>query len=93
MRRVLGDTTQAQIEALDFAEWRRELRTLAAARAVDACEGDLRAALVSLVCEAEDRAGSEIEATSDISAFVSACPEARSLLRRAVNTWLGGIAP
>ena len=49
---------------------------------------DLRTALVALVCEADDRSPSEIDATADISALVAACPEAQALVSRVVREWI-----
>ena len=93
VQRVLKELTREEIEAFDFTAWRHELRALAAARAVDSGAGDLRAALVAGICNAEDRSPSEFEPTRDIAAQVAACEEARGVMQRAVGAWLAQIAP
>ncbi|MBW2361078.1 MAG: hypothetical protein JRG84_09275 [Deltaproteobacteria bacterium] len=88
VRRVLGGVTRGEIEGLDFTLWRQELRTLAAARAVDIGAGDLRTALLAGICNAEDHSPGDFEPTRDIAVLVAACDEARGVMQRAVRAWL-----
>ncbi len=88
---ILGDVSLDAIQAIDFAAWRSELRALAAARAIDETGCDPRTALLALVCEASDRSASEITQTTDLTALVTNCPEARALLRWAIRAWIAGI--
>lgn len=88
LRRALAQTNVESIEDFDFEGWRRDLRALAAARAVDGLGGDLRTALVALVCELDDRSPAEIDATADLCPLVAACPEARALVARVARAWI-----
>ena len=92
LRRVLEGTSLAAIAALDREAWLAEVRTLAAAVALDETRGDLRIAL--LACLADDAARPEesLQETADLTVLVGAHPEARSLLRRAVRAWLDLLA-
>jgi hypothetical protein len=84
VRKALGDSSPEEVAEIDFAGWRAELRGLACATALDAIEGDLRAALVALVCDG----GSALPpAGADITALVVDADEARELLRRVVLAW------
>jgi hypothetical protein len=93
VRRVLGSLGRAEIEAFDFTTWRRDLRVLAAAHAVDDGSGDLRTALLACICDAEDRSPGEFEPTHDIAEQVADCAEARGMMQRAVRAWLAQISP
>ena len=91
LRRALGEVSLEEIQAIDVAAWRSELRALAAATALDETGCDLRTALLALVCEASDRPASEIGETADLTHLTADCPEARGLLRRVARAWLGRI--
>ncbi len=91
VKRILGDVSLDAIQAIDFAAWRSELRALAAASALDETGCDPRTALLALVCEASNRSTSEITETTDLTALVADCPEARALLRWATRAWIAGI--
>ena len=88
VRRVLEGRSFAEIRELDFAAWRREVRVLAAARAVDEAGCDLRTALLARIGEHSEHSVEEIGETADLTPLVAACPEALSLVRRAVRAWL-----
>ena len=88
LRRILDEVSVEDIEAIDFAAWRAELRAVAAAHAVDAINGDLRAALVALLSDGEEAADDAFRENTDLTPLVSGCPEARALLTHAVRAWL-----
>ena len=93
VRRELEEAGLFELDGFDFAGWRSDLRSLGAAVALERGAGDLRTALVVLACESADQSAREIAATADVSALVSASPEARGLLSRAVALWLKEIRP
>jgi len=87
LRRVLEGTSLAAIRALDPRAWLAEVRTLAAAVALDETHGDLRIALLACLSDdAEHLADSRNQAV-DLTGLVGGHPEARSLLHRAVRAW------
>jgi hypothetical protein len=88
VRRELEEAGLVDLQGFDFAGWRCDLRSLAAAVALERGAGDLRTALVVLACESADQSAREIGETADVSALVSASPEARGLFSRAVALWL-----
>lgn len=92
VQRELAGVDASELGEIDFEAWRRELRTLANADALDALGGDLRAALVALL---EPVAGLAPEPgpEADLSAAVAGSPAASALLRRVVGLWLDGLAP
>lgn len=92
IRRLLGETDAASIEAYEFSDWRRELRAAAAARAVDRGACNLRDALIARVCNAEDRMPDEFPEHADIAHAVQGCADARALFRRATRAWLRQIS-
>jgi len=91
VRRELGDVPVWELGEIDYTAWRRELRTLAHARALDAGGGDLRAALRALVETGEGRSSTP-GPEDDLTDLVAADPAARALLRRVVLAWLGRLA-
>ncbi len=91
LRRALGETRAAEIAEIDFEAWRRELRSLAHAAALDAVGGDLRAALVALVGEDSEAECEALDTDADLTAWVAARPAARELLRRVVVAWSAGL--
>ena len=90
VQRELDGVDPAEVAEIDFAAWRRELRTLAHAEALDALGGDLRASLVALL---DDVAGAppEVGPEDDLCAAVAGSPAASALLRRVVLAWLDGL--
>jgi hypothetical protein len=86
VRKALGDTGPEEVAEIDFVGWRAELRNLACARALDACDGELREALGALLAEAG--AAPPPGEESDLTALVDQAPEARELLRRVVLAWV-----
>jgi hypothetical protein len=91
VRRELEGLDPAEIGEIDFEAWRRELRTLAHAAALDAIGGDLRSALMALLANEAEGPAFEAGPEADLTAAVAASPTARALLRRVVLTWLEGI--
>ena len=91
IRKSLGNHSVRQIQGIDYDAWRDELRVLAAAIAVDRCEGDLRTALVTLATDGGRREPRELSETANLTAVVAGAPLARRLLRRAVQVWCGEI--
>jgi len=91
IRRELGELPAWELDEVDYTAWRRELRTLANARALDATGGDLRAALLALVETGEGR-GAAPDPEADLTALVAGDPAARALVRRVVLAWLGRLA-
>jgi tetratricopeptide (TPR) repeat protein len=88
LRRALEGTSPAAIAALDWGAWLAEVRTLAAAVALDETRGDLRTALLACLADDAERPADSLHEAADLTVLVSAHPEARSLLRRAVRAWL-----
>ena len=91
LRRILGGTSLEAVRAVDFAAWRRELRGLATAIALDESGGDLRTALAALVCAGSDRSRSDLPPSADLSPLIAGCPEADALLRRSIRSWLDSV--
>ncbi len=87
LRRLLEGASLDALAAVDFAAWRSELRALAAAVALGESGAGLRTALVALAVETSEGAA-QLPASADLSAQVAGSPEARSLLRRAIRSWL-----
>ena len=88
VRRALGETSIESVAALDIDAWRCDLRSLAAATALDEGAGTLRTALLAFVCDASECIPAEIGETADLTALIDGCPEARALIRRVVRAWL-----
>ncbi len=88
LRRVLEGTSLEAITALDFGAWLAEVRALAAANVLDETHGDLRTALLACVADDAQHANGLLGEAVDLTALVAAHAEARSLLGRAVRTWL-----
>ena len=87
LRRLLEGTSLAAIAALDRGAWLAEVRTLAAAVALDETHGDLRTALLACLADDAERPADSLHEAADLTGLVGAHPEARSLLRRAVRAW------
>jgi len=87
LRRVLEGTSLAAIAALDRGVWLAEVRTLAAAVVLDETHADLRIALLACLADDAERSDDSLHEAADLTGLVSAHPEARSLLRRAVRAW------
>jgi len=87
LRRVLEGTSLAAIAGLDPGAWLAEVRTLAAAVALDETHADLRTALLACLADEAERPADSLHEAADLTALVGAHPQARSLLRRAVRAW------
>ncbi len=84
----LPEVPLEDVAALDIDAWRCDLRSLAAATALDEGAGTLRTALLAFVCDASECIPAEIGETADLTALINGCPEARALIRRVVRAWL-----
>jgi tetratricopeptide (TPR) repeat protein len=91
LRREIGDTPLEALCAIDFEQWRVELRALAAARAMQVCGCSLRTALVSLARDQTETLDSDVRAGANIAPRVAESPVATALLRRIVGEWLARI--
>jgi tetratricopeptide (TPR) repeat protein len=91
LRRILDSVSLADVAAIDFAAWRNDVRALAAALALDEIGGDLRTALVALICASSDRSPSDLPPNADLRPQVAGCPEAAALLRHTLLLWLDGV--
>lgn len=91
VRRELEGIEVSEIAETDFAAWRRELRTLAHACALDEMGGDLRTALCALLESDADLPAETAHAEGDLIAAVDASPAATALLRHVLSVWLEGI--
>lgn len=85
IRRCLDGTSLDQLRAIDFGAWRVAVGGLAAAVAVDASQGDLRAAFVTLCQDGDDPASAG--ETEDWTARIQGEPVADELLRRVAASW------
>jgi hypothetical protein len=86
VRKAMGSSSPEEIAEIDFTAWRSELRALAHAAALDACGGDLRAALCALLQDAGQLASPPAEEV-DLTALIEGTPETRELLRRVQVVW------
>ncbi|MEE2679400.1 MAG: tetratricopeptide repeat protein [Myxococcota bacterium] len=91
LRRTLADTDLTAIFAYDFDRWQRELRALAAARAVDRLGGDLQTALEAILADSTQGEAVHGDGARDFNARVAACPEACALVGRAVRSWISAL--
>jgi hypothetical protein len=82
VRRIVEETTLADIEAFDHEGWGFELRAIAAAQVVDRNGGDLRCVLRALVLLDQDRSEEPIPESARIGALVADSEPARRLLQR-----------
>ena len=82
LRKHLEGTEIAELLAIDYAAFRAAVRSLAAAVALDRCNGDLRSALIALAWAGDSVP--DLMDMSDICARVSGSPTANGLLRRVV---------
>lgn len=83
LRRTLEGIALEDVEAVDFAAWRREVRALARATAVDETGVELRDAIASIAADTDGASPA-----ADLSTAIEASDDARALLRRAIGTWL-----
>jgi tetratricopeptide (TPR) repeat protein len=91
LRRFLEGVTAAELEAIDFEAWRRELRALSHAVALDRTGGDLRSALCALLADHTAAEVSGLPPEADLTPWVKSCPAACGLLDRVVRAWAGGL--
>ncbi len=88
LRRHLEGVSLDEIDRVDFARWRDEVRALAAAIAVDESDIELRSALIALARDASEHRSEEISDGADLTAWVAERPAANALLRQAIRSWL-----
>jgi tetratricopeptide (TPR) repeat protein len=91
IRKILGGESLERIAAVDFGAWRREVRALASAVALDQGGGDLRTALAVLISEESDRPVLDLPDDADLTPYVAAYPIAQSLMRHVVRAWLASL--
>lgn len=91
IRRALGDLGVRDIQRIDYAAWRDELRVMAACTAIDAREIDLRSALLALAPTPHGDDAARPSESANLSARISGAPAARALLARAVEGWCSAI--
>jgi hypothetical protein len=91
LRKEIGDESVEALCGVDFERWRVELRALAAARAIEACDCSLRTALLSLARDQNEALDPEVREGANIAPRVAESPVAMALLRRIVGGWLAGI--
>jgi hypothetical protein len=91
LRRALGAIDAATLRHFDFDAWTASLRGLALARAVDRCDGDLRAALLCAQFAESPASTSLAPVEADLVPWVSGSRVARDLLGRAVHAWLDSL--
>ncbi|HYB13634.1 MAG TPA: hypothetical protein VEG67_09185, partial [Myxococcota bacterium] len=86
VRKAMGSSSPEEIAEIDFSAWRSELRALAHAAALDACGGNLRAALCALLQDAGRLASLPTDEV-DLTSLIDGTTEASELLRRVVVAW------
>jgi hypothetical protein len=91
LRQILAGVSLDAVAAIDFAAWRNDVRALATAHALDEIGGDLRSALVALICASSDRSPGDLPPNANLAPLVAGCPEADVLLRRTLRLWLDGV--
>jgi tetratricopeptide (TPR) repeat protein len=91
LRRLIEETSLEEIEAIDYDDWRVDLRALAAASALHDGNDELRTALIALARDEHDGLDDEVREDADLSELVATAPVARALIRRIVFHWLDGI--
>ncbi|MBW2712491.1 MAG: tetratricopeptide repeat protein, partial [Deltaproteobacteria bacterium] len=91
VKRILGATTIEDIETIDISLWRREVRDLANACALDSTEGDLWSALRVLVRDNHPD-GDRLDLTGNIQELVQGTATANALQTRAIHAWLDSIS-
>lgn len=88
LRRALAGLDPAELRRFDFVAWARALRGLALARAVDRCDGDLRAALECARAEVACSDGAALPDEADLTPIALGAGIARELVSRAVSVWI-----
>jgi tetratricopeptide (TPR) repeat protein len=91
LRRLIEETSVEEIEAIDYDQWRIDLRGLAAEIALHDGDEELRTALIALVRDEHDGLDDEVRDDADLSELVATAPVARALMRRLVFRWLDDI--
>lgn len=91
LRRALSGIEPASLRRFDFVGWTRALRGLALARAVDRCDGDLRAALECARAEIACGDGTPLPSEADLTPVALGAGVARELVARAVRAWIRGL--
>jgi tetratricopeptide (TPR) repeat protein len=88
LRRALSGVEAGALRRFDFVDWARALRGLALARAVDRCNGDLRAALECARAEVACGDGAALPVEADLTPIALGAGIARELVSRAVRAWI-----
>jgi hypothetical protein len=91
LRRALAGVEPGALRRFDFVAWARALRGLALARAVDRCDGDLRAALECARAEITCGDGAALPVEADLTPIAVGAGIARELVSRAVCAWTQGL--
>jgi len=88
LRRLLEEVSLDRIESVDFEAWRLEVRSLAAAIALDETDGDLRTALLDEIRSEVEPSPGDLSPESDLTSLIRQAPRALGLVRLAVRSWL-----
>jgi len=93
LKRALAPHSPSEIADMDFSAWRGELRRMAHARALDATDGDLSAALMALVSDCRGLEIRGVDRESDLTPLVGDCPAGRNLMRDVALSWANSLSP
>jgi len=88
LRRLLEEVPLESIEAVEFDVWRLEVRSLAAAIALDETGVDLRDALLDEIRSEVEPPPADLSDEAELCALVRHAPRALGLVHLAVRTWL-----
>jgi tetratricopeptide (TPR) repeat protein len=91
LRKLIEGVSLDAVQAVDFAQWRSEVRALAAAVAVDRTGLDLREALLALLREDAASPSEDPPPHADLTPRVAECRPAEALLRVAVRACLASL--
>jgi tetratricopeptide (TPR) repeat protein len=91
LRRALGAIDAAALQRFDFDAWTAAMRGLALARAVDRCDGDLRAALLCAHAAESPDSTALAPVEADLVPWISGSSVARELVARAMHAWLDSL--
>jgi len=92
LKRALARHSPRQIADMDFSAWRNELRRRARAWALDATDGDLSAALVSVVSDDKGPEVRGLDPESDLTPLVGDCLAGRDLMRDVTLSWVRSLS-
>jgi hypothetical protein len=88
LRRLLEGVALETIETVDFEAWRLEVRSLAAAIALDETGGNLRKALLDEIRSEVEPPPADLSEEADLTPLVRHAPRALGLVHLAVRSWL-----